>query len=93
MSLTKSDLISRMASEASITKAAAEAALNGALEAMGEALALKGKVLIAGFGIFDVTHRNARAGRNPRTGEALQIPASNSVRFKAGKRLAERVNP
>lgn len=93
MNLTKTDLISRMATEAGITKASAEVALNGALEAVAESLARDGKVSIAGFGIFAVTHRNERTGRNPRTGESLQIPASNSVRFKAGKHLTERVNP
>ncbi len=93
MNRTKTDLVSRMAKEVGTPKMAAEEALSGILDFVAETLAKGGKVSIAGFGVFEVTHRAERAGRNPRTGESLQIPASNSVRFKAGKRFTERVNP
>lgn len=91
MNLNKAELIDKMAESAGITKKAAEGALAGLIDAVGVAVSEGGKVTIAGFGTWSVTERSARVGRNPQTGEAIQIAASKSVKFKVGKTLAERV--
>jgi DNA-binding protein HU-beta len=68
------------------------AAVDAVLGAITDALAGGDKVQISGFGTFEVRHREARMGRNPRTGEPVQIKASNSPAFKAGKSFKEAVN-
>lgn len=90
--MTKADLIAEIASRASLTKAAAERALNALLDEVQEALAGEGKVTLSGFGSFVVEDRKERTGRNPRTGEDILIPASRVVRFRPGKGLKESVN-
>ena len=91
MNLNKAELIDRMAASAGISKKAAEQALSALLDAVGESVERGGKVSITGFGTWSVVERAARAGRNPKTGEKLQIAASKAVKFKAGKILAQRV--
>jgi DNA-binding protein HU-beta len=81
-----------MAKDAGISKTAANAALNSFTDSITKALKKKdGKVALVGFGTFSKVRRKARTGRNPSTGEAIKIKASNSVKFKAGKKLKETV--
>lgn len=89
--MTKADLISRMADEAGITKAAAEKALNSFVDAVADSLAKGDKVTLVGFGTFSVAERAEREGRNPRTGETIKISASKTIKFKAGSKLKERL--
>ena len=90
--MTKAELIDLMASDAGITKVAAGAALDSFFANVTKALKKKdGKVTLVGFGTFEKVRRKARKGRNPQTGETIKIKASNSVKFKAGKKLKESV--
>ena len=89
--MIKADLVKKIAGKAGITKAAAEKALNGFLASVQETLAQKGKVTLTGFGSFMVEKRQARKGRNPRTGAAINIPASWVVKFRPGKNLKSSV--
>lgn len=75
-----------------ITKKQAEEAFDAVFEAISEHLEKGDRVQVAGFGSFVCSERAARKGRNPATGEEITIPASKSVRMKAGKELKERVN-
>ncbi len=90
--MTKADLVENIAGNANITKAAAERALNAVLEAISAGLKQDEKLTLVGFGSFVVDNRKARQGRNPRTGEAITIPASRSVKFRPGKQLKESLN-
>ncbi|NDY41695.1 HU family DNA-binding protein [Dissulfurirhabdus thermomarina] len=89
--MNKTELVSKMADSAGITKAAAERALAGALDAVTAALKKGDKVTLVGFGTFSVVKRNAREGRNPATGKAIRIPAKKVVKFKPGAKLADSV--
>ena len=90
--MNKQDLIGAVASEAAITKAAVEEAINAFLDTVTNAV-VKGDVIqLIGFGSFSTGARAARAGRNPKTGEALQIAASKTVKFTAGKAFKDAVN-
>lgn len=90
--MNKTELIAAIAEKAGLTKKDAEAALKGFTDAVSEELAKSGKVQLVGFGTFEVSERPARDGINPRTKEAMHIPASKAPRFKAGKGLKELVN-
>jgi len=90
--LNKSDIIDSIAEAASISKAAAGKALDATLEAIVGALTDGSQVAFTGFGRFYISERAARTGRNPQTGEPIQIKASKIVSFKAGKDLREAVN-
>ena len=85
--MTKEELIAKMASTAGITKVAAGTALTAFTEAVATSLKKGRKVSLVNFGTFQVSKRKARAGRNPRTGEALRIPAMRVPKFSAGKAL------
>ena len=88
--MTKAEFIKILKEQAGLsTLAQAEATYDKLFEIIGAALKEGGAVSIAGFGTFKVVDRQARAGRNPRTGEVLQIPASKAVKFTAGKALKE----
>ena len=87
--MTKSDLIERLAGKAELTRPRAEELLDFLLNDVTEALKKGEKVNISGFGTFTVSNRKARTGRNPKTGEPIEIPASRSAKFKAGKTLKE----
>ncbi|MDA8140566.1 MAG: HU family DNA-binding protein [Desulfobacteraceae bacterium] len=88
--MTKAEIIDQMASDAGISKTAAAAALNSFVDSVSKTLKKKdGKVTLVGFGTFSKSKRKARKGRNPQTGEVIKIKASNSVKFKAGKKLKE----
>jgi DNA-binding protein HU-beta len=90
--MTKAELIDQMASDANISKAAADAALKSFIDGVTKTLKKKdGKVALTGFGTFSKVRRKARKGRNPRTGEAIKIKASNAVKFTPGKKLKEAV--
>ena len=90
--MNKSELVASVAEVAELTKKDAEKAVNAVLEKKKKALVEDDKVQIIGFGTFEVRTRAARKGRNPQTGETIEIPASKNPVFKAGKALKEAVN-
>ena len=90
--MKKSELVEAVATKAGLTKADATRAIEATFEVITAALKDGNKVPVAGFGTFAVSKREAREGRNPQTGETVQIPARNAVTFKAGTQLKESVN-
>jgi DNA-binding protein HU-beta len=90
--MNKGELIEAMADSADISKAAASRAFEGMVAAITEALKEGDQVSLVGFGTFQVKERGARTGRNPQTGAAIDIPASRTPSFKAGKALKDAVN-
>lgn len=91
--MNKSELIDAIATKAEgVTKADITKVVNGFTEVVGEAMTRGDDVILVGFGTFSVKERAARTGRNPRTGEELQIAASKVPSFKAGKGLKDSVN-
>ncbi|MEG2353171.1 MAG: HU family DNA-binding protein [Clostridium sp.] len=90
--MNKSELISIMSEKSKLTKKDAEAALKAFIESVEEALENNEKVQLIGFGTFETRERAARIGRNPRTKEEIQIPASTAPVFKAGKEFKDIVN-
>lgn len=90
--MKKDELIAKMAERADLSKKEAEAALKAFIETTQEALAEGDSISLVGFGTFAVSERSAREGRNPRTGETMQIPASKAPTFKAGKGFKDAVN-
>ncbi len=93
MSMTKADLIEKMAAEADISKAAAAKALDAFVDGVTDGLKpddeKEAKVTLVGFGTFSKVRRKARKGRNPQTGEEITIKATDVVKFKPGKKLKE----
>lgn len=90
--MTKADLIEALANKLSIGRAEAEKALNIVLDDIVHALRQGDRVNISGFGTFSASAREARTGRNPKTGESIQIAASRSAKFKPGKQLKDSLN-
>ena len=90
--MNKTELIDAMAADAGITKAAAKKSLESFLGNVEGSLKKGNRVSLVGFGSWAVTRRNAREGRNPSTGQTIQIKAKNVVKFKAGSDLANSVN-
>jgi DNA-binding protein HU-beta len=90
--VNKNDLVAAVASGAGLSKADAGKAVDSVFDSIAGALQNGADVRLVGFGTFSVTHRKASTGRNPRTGESIQIPASNQPKFKAGKGLKDAVN-
>ena len=90
--MNKSELISKMASRSNLSATTARRALDALLESISEALSSGERVQLVGFGTFKVTERNPREGRNPKTGEVIQIPASKTPSFSAGAELKKAVN-
>jgi DNA-binding protein HU-beta len=90
--VNKADLIEKVASETDMNKTSSSRAVEAVLRAITSALHQGEPVTLTGFGTFSVSARDARMGRNPRTGEAIAIAASKNPRFKAGKGLKEAVN-
>jgi len=90
--MNKKELVESIAAAATISKAAAEKALNGTLAAIAAAMAKGDKVTLVGFGTFSVSKREARTGRNPQSGKTIKIPAKNVAKFKAGTKLSAAVN-
>lgn len=89
--MTKADLIDKMAADADISKAAAGKALDSFIDGVKKTLKKGGKVSLVGFGTYSVSKRNARKGRNPRTGEVIKIKAAKVPKFTAGKGLKDAV--
>ncbi len=89
--MNKTELIAAIAEKAGLTKKDAERALNATIDAIAASLAEGQKVQIAGLGSFEVKTREARTGRNPQTGETIQIAASKLPAFKAAKALKDAV--
>ncbi len=90
--MNKGELIEAVAGSANLSRADATKAVDAVLDSITGALANGSAVSLVGFGTFAVKARAARTGRNPRTGEAIDIPASNVPGFKAGKALKDAVN-
>jgi DNA-binding protein HU-beta len=90
--MTKADLIESIATKADLPKGQAERVVNLVFDDIVIALKNAQKVNISGFGTFQISERKARSGRNPKTGETIEIPASKSAKFKAGKSLKDSLN-
>ncbi len=90
--MNKGELIEAVADSAGISRADATKAVDAVLDSISKTLSNGGSVSLVGFGTFSVKARAARTGRNPRTGEPIQIAASNVPGFKAGKALKDAVN-
>ena len=90
--MNKTELVTRMAEKTGLTKKDAEALLGAFTSTVEEALVEGDKVQLVGFGTFEVSERPERTGRNPQTGEVMQIAASTTPKFKAGKALKDMVN-
>jgi DNA-binding protein HU-beta len=90
--MNKSELVASMAEKSGLTKADAERAYKGFVETVTNTLESGNQVTLIGFGTFLVRDRSARTGRNPRTGESIEIKASKNPAFKAGKALKDAVN-
>lgn len=90
--MNKSELIDNIAEKSGLNKTQASDALNAFIESVGEALENNDSISLVGFGTFSVKDRKARTGRNPKTGDPLEIPASKVPSFKAGKNLKDRLN-
>ena len=89
--MNKNELIAAVAERANLTKKDSEAAVSAMIEAITDALCEGDKVQLVGFGSFEVKKREARVGRNPKTKEAIEIPATKVPVFKAGKLLKDSI--
>ena len=90
--MNKAELIAQVAVKAGLSKKDSEKAVNAALNTITDSLEAGEKVQLVGFGVFDVKERGTRIGRNPKTKEEIEIPASRVPQFKAGKALKEAVD-
>jgi DNA-binding protein HU-beta len=90
--MNKSELIDAVATAADLTKADAGRAIDATVAAISDTLSKGDSLSLIGFGTFSISNRAARTGRNPRTGEAIQIKAAKLPKFKAGKALKDAVN-
>lgn len=89
--MTKTDLIAQVAANTEMSKKDAERAVSAMFEALGKAMADGEKITISGFGTFEVRERAARTGRNPHTGENIEIAAAKVPAFKPGKALKDAI--
>lgn len=90
--MNKSELIEKVAEQADLNKASAARVVEAVFDNITQALRAGETINLVGFGTFSVGERAARSGRNPRTGETIDIAASRNPRFKAGKGLKDAVN-
>ena len=90
--MNKNDLIAAVSSSAGLSKSDATRSLESLIDTITNALKRGEKVSIVGFGNFSISYRKATTGRNPRTGEAIDIPASKRPKFSVGKALKDAVN-
>ena len=90
--MNKAELIAEVAAKTGLSKNDSEKAVNAALDTVTASLESGEKVSLVGFGVFDVKERGVRMGRNPKTKEEIEIPASRVPQFKAGKALKEAVD-
>jgi DNA-binding protein HU-beta len=91
--MTRGELVAAVAEKADIAKKDAESVVSAVFGALAGALGQGDEVRLHGFGTFAVSDRPARTGRNPRTGEAVPIPASRTVKFRAASQMRDTVNP
>ncbi|NEO73481.1 HU family DNA-binding protein [Moorena sp. SIO3H5] len=91
--MNKGELVDKVAERATVTKKQADAVLSAAIETIMEAVSEGDKVTLVGFGSFESRERKAREGRNPKTGEKMEIPATKVPAFSAGKVFKEKVAP
>jgi DNA-binding protein HU-beta len=89
--MNRTELIDKVAKESALSKAVAEQVVNSVFSAIAEAMKSGDKVTLVGFGTFSTSERAAREGRNPKSGETINIPAKKVVKFKAGSKLTETV--
>lgn len=90
--MNKTELVKKVAENAGLTQKQAAAAVESVFAAITASVAAGEKVSLVGFGTFEAKHRDARVGRNPRTKETVEIPASTVPSFKAGKAFKDQVN-
>lgn len=90
--MNKTDLVSAIADKTELTKKDSEKALKAFMDVVTEELQKGEKIQLVGFGTFEVSDRAARTGKNPQTGESIEIPAARAPKFKAGSALKESVN-
>ena len=90
--MNKTELVAAMAEQTNLSKKDAEAALKAFIDVVSEELKKGEKVQLVGFGTFEVSERAAREGRNPQTGETMEIKASKTPKFKPGKALKDMMN-
>ena len=90
--MNKTELVAAMAEQTNLSKKDAEAALKAFIDVVSEELKKGEKVQLVGFGTFEVSERAAREGRNPQTSETMEIKASKTPKFKAGKALKDMMN-
>lgn len=90
--MTKAELINELAEKADLSKALAERTINALADITASELKAGNQVVLPGIGKLDLSHRPARTGRNPQTGDPVHIEASNGVKFKAAKQLKDAVN-
>ena len=90
--MNKTELVAAMAEQTNLSKKDAEDALKAFIDVVSEELKKGEKVQLVGFGTFEVSERAAREGRNPQTGETMEIKASKTPKFKAGKALKDMMN-
>jgi len=93
MIMNKGELVDQIAQKAVVTKKQADAVLSATIEAIMEAVSEGDKVTLVGFGSFESRDRKAREGRNPKTGDKMEIPATKVPAFSAGKLFKEKVSP
>ena len=89
--MNKMELVGAVAAKSGMSKKDAERSINATLDVITEALVDGDKIQLVGFGLFEVKERAARIGRNPRTKESMEIPASKAPSFKAGKALKDAI--
>jgi len=89
--MNKADLVGEVANQTRLTKKTSREAVDAVISAITDSLVREEKVALVGFGTFQVIERKARKGRNPRTGEEIQIPAKKVPKFVPGKSLREKV--
>jgi len=90
--MNKTELVAAIAEKTQLTKKDSEMVLKAFIDVVSEELKKGEKIQLVGFGTFEVSDRAARIGKNPQTGNAIDIPASKAPKFKAGKALKETVN-
>ncbi len=90
--MNKADLLDAVSAKTGLDKHQASSALEAVLSTVSDALSQGTSVSLVGFGVFSVNERAARVGRNPRTGESIEIPPARAPKFKAGKGLKDAVN-
>ena len=90
--MNKAELIEKVASASGVTKSDVEKVVSGFIDTVQSAVAVDDKVTLPGFGAWSRSQRKARVGRNPRTGDPVNIPASKAVKFSVGARFKEQVN-